>query len=293
MKFMTKPRIIGIILLIIALLVYFTGKGGGIFIGILSILLLVAPKKHANTTFDLYIENFSKLKTVIITALYDAIYWLVIFGTAYMLQWLIQGKIAGAQVALITQQEMMKPEIIGPSADALKNVVIFLFAGAAIFLIFACLIYGISRAFIWSTIAKQKLDKKYLLKFILLNAAWWAIWLPLYVIINLALKGDPRVKEAMVVILFVGYYFTPIVHTLYVKKHLIGYSIGNGIAWGISKIHKLIIPYTYVFITYIILYQLYRLAEQTAWAKPVSILFIIIFIAWVRTYLYDIIKEFK
>jgi hypothetical protein len=290
---LTKPRIIGIILLVIAILVYFTGKTGSIMLSILGALLLIAPTKHANKMFDTYIENYSKLKTVIITALYDAIYWLIIFGGAFFFQYLIQGKIAGAQAALVTQQEMMKPEIIGPGADALKNFVIFIFTGGAVFLIFACLIYGISRAFIWSTISKQKPDKKYLLRFIILNAAWWAVWLPLYIIINLALKNDPRVKEAMVVLLFVGYYFTPLVHTLYVKKHQIGYSIGNGIAWGISKIHKLIIPYTYVFITYIILYQIYRLAEQTAWAKPVSILFIIIFIAWVRTYLYDIIKEFK
>lgn len=293
MKWMTKPRIIGIILLVIALLVYFIGRQGAIPVAIAGIIIIIAPAKHANKMFDLYIENFSKWKTIIITALYEALYWLVIFGSAYFFQYLVQSKMAVSQGAALTREQMMNPELVTQGTAALKEFVTFLFVGGALLVIFSCIIYSISRAFIWATITNQKTNKKYLLKFTLLNIAWWAIWLPLYIILNVGLKNDPRVKESMVVLLLFGYYFSPIVHTIYTKKHLIGQSIGNGIAWGISKVHRFIIPYILIFVTYVILYQLFRLVETTAWAKAVSILFIIIFIAWARTYLYEVIKEFK
>jgi len=295
-KLITTPRIIGIILIIIAALTYFTGKQGTFGLALAGILLIIAPAKHTQEMLDLFIKTFINWKTIIITALYDAIYWLFVFGSAYFLKWRVDVKVATtqAQATLSKEALMQSAAAASQTAAALQSFVYFIFISAAAALVFSFVIYAISRSFIWTTIAKQKINKKFVLKFVGLNALWWLIWLPIFLIALIGSKESPETtKQAIGLLLTLSFYFTPIVHTLYMKKHLIGHSLGNGIAWGIAKIHRFIIPYTYIFIAYVILYQVYRIAENTPWIKPASILFVVLFIAWVRTYVYEIVKEFK
>jgi hypothetical protein len=294
MKFITTPRIIGTILIIIAALSYFTGAQGAIGLGIAGIILIIAPKKHAQSMFDMLVSTFTKWKTIIITALYDALYWLLLFGAVYFLQWQLQIKALAAQSNnLITKEAIADPELVTQSASTLQGFVYALIIGGLLAILFSLLIYSISRALIWTTITKQKLNKKFFLKFLTLNSLWWLIWLPVFAIIAVGTQASPDAKGSLVVILLLASYFTPILHTLYMQKHLIGYSIGNGIAWGIAKVHRLIVPYTFAFVIYVIAYQLFRIARDTAYVKPASMLFVVLFIAWLRIYLYGIIKDFK
>ena len=294
-KFFTTPRIIGVILLIIAILARYAGQQGSIGLAAAGILLLIAPSKHAQTMFDRFIQTFQNWKTIIITALYDAVYWLLIFGAVYFLKWRVELKVAATQAsASISREALANPDLTHQTANALQNFVYYLFTSAVITLVFAFVIYTLSRSLIWTTISKQKINKKFVLKFTALNAFWWLIWLPVFLIFLIGSKESPATtKQAIGLLLTLVFYFTPIVHTLYMKKRLIGHALGNGIAWGIAKIHRFIIPYTFIFIAYVILYQLYRIAENTPWIKPASILFVVLFIAWVRTYVYEIVKEFN
>lgn len=295
-KHITIPRIIGIVLVVIAALVYYTGQQGSFGLAIAGILLIIAPTKHAQAMFDLFIQTFQNWKTIIITALYDAIYWLLVFGTVYFLKWKVELKVAATQaMATLSKEELLKSAAAtSQTANALESFVYFIFTSAALAFIFCFIIYALSRSLIWTTIANQKINKKFILKFTGLNALWWLIWLPLFLIVIIGSKDSPTTtKQTVTLLLLVATHFTPIVHTLYMKKHLIGHSIGNGIGWGIAKIHRFIIPYAYIFVTYVILYQVYRLAENTPWINPASMLFVVLFIAWVRTYVYEIVKEFK
>ncbi len=294
-KFITTPRTIGIILVVIAALVYYTGQPGSFGLATAGILLLIAPAKHAKAMFDLFIQTFQNWKTIIITALYDAIFWLLIFGAVYFLKWKVELKVAATQASsTLSREGLTNPELAHQTAQALQGFVHYIFTSAAIALVFAFIIYTLSRSLIWATIAKQKVNKKFVLKFTALNAFWWIIWVPIFLLTVIGSKESPTTtKQAIGVFLTLAFYFTPIVHTLYMKKRLIGHALGNGIAWGIAKIHRFIIPYTFIFIAYVILYQIYRIAENTPWIKPASILFVVLFIAWVRTYVYEIVKEFK
>jgi hypothetical protein len=292
-KHFTPTRIIGIILLIIALLVYFSKRPGTTSLAIAGLILIIAPKKYAQTVFDKYIQTFQKWKRVIITAFYDALYWLLVFGGVYYVFWIVQAKALVIKGIGMTQEELINPAVASQSAEAIKQLAVTTVTYGAILTVLFYIAYTISRTLIWTTITEQKLNKKFFLRFAGLNGIWWTIWIPIFLALVIGLKGNPNSKDAVAALFAIASYFSPIMHTLYMKTHKTGYSIGNGIGFGFSKIHKLILPYTLVFITYIILYQAYRPFEQSVFVKPISMLFVVLFMAWVRTYQYEVIKDFK
>ncbi len=294
MSFFTKTRIIGILLLVIAVLGVLAKKPGAAWLGVLGIILLIAPSKHTQHMLDLFTTSFTGWKTIIITALYDAVYYSLLRLAWEFVKWQLQVKAAAAESqSTLTQTALANPELVAQNIIAAQSMLGFMLAAGIGILIFSFITYTISRGLIWTTIAQQKFNKTFLLKFAGLNALWWLVWAPFFILVSLAGKTSPYVKDSYLAILFIAMYFTPIVHILYMKKHLIGYSIGNGLGWGISKIHRLIIPYSFGLVIWIIAYQLFRLFATTIYIEAAWWLFVVLFIAWLRTYLYHAIQTFK
>jgi len=288
------PRIIGILLIIIATLVYFTGSNGYIGLSISGLILIIASAHYTQKILDLFIETVSNWKILFVTALYDAIYWLLVFGSVYFFKWRLQAKTAAAQAGTtLTKEAMTNPDLVAKNAAMLQQFVIFLTVGGLLLLVFCFLAYTFSRGFIWTTIAKQKADKKFFKRWLGVNFFWWMIWTPIFLLVMLAMKNNPLAKGSIAMLLFVASYFTPIMHTLYMQTQKIGNSLANGLGWGLSKFHMLIVPYTYAFVIYVIAFQLFRLAQNTTIVQPISMLFVVLFMSWMRIYLYHIIKQFK
>lgn len=288
------PRIIGILLIIIATLVYFTNAKGYIGLFISGLILIIASAHYTQKMLDLFIEAVSNWKILFITALYDAIYWLLVFGSVYFFKWRLQVKTAAAQAGtILTKEAMTNPDLVAKNAEMLQQFVVFLTVGGLLLLIFCFLAYTFSRGLIWTTISKQKADKKFFTRWLGVNFFWWIIWTPIFLLVILAMKNNPLAKGSIAMLLFVASYFTPIMHTLYMQTHKTGQSLANGLGWGLSKLHLLIVPYTYAFVTYVIVFQLFRLAQNTTVVQPISMLFVVLFISWMRIYLYHIIKQFK
>jgi len=292
MKFITKPRIIGVILLIIGIIGWMVDKKGSFWAGLAGIIILIAPTKHAEAMLDLFVDTVLKWKTVIITALYDALYWLFVYGAAYFLIWRIQVKAAMAQTSTVFDTAQMMNAEVATQNLAIMQTFLFTFVGGGVLVFVLCILaYTLSRGMIWSTITTKKPNKKFFFKMFGLTLGWGAIWTVLFVIIAIGLKGSADTKQALLGLLMVAVYFTPIVYTLFTDKNLIGYSISNGLAIGIAKVHKFIIPYTYAFVAYIILYQVFRLLQYTAFMKPASMLFVVLYFSWLRIYIYNIVKK--
>jgi hypothetical protein len=288
------PRIIGILLLLIATLVYLTGTRGWIGVAILGAILIAASATYTQKMLDLLIAAITEWKTLFITALYDAVYWLLVFGGAYFFQWRMQAKVAAAQAGTtLTKEAMTSPELTAQNAAQLQQFFFSILFGALLLLVFAFIAYTTFRGLTWTTISRQKFNKKFLKPWAGLNAVWWIIWTPIFLIIILALKGSPLTQGAILFLLAAASYFTVIVHALFMQTHKIGYSLANGLGYGLSKLHLLIVPYTYAFVIYVILFQLFKLFQGTTVLRPVSMLFVVLFIAWLRIYLYHVIKQFK
>ena len=292
MKLITKPRIIGIVLLVIGILGYLAQKSNSIVIGIAGIILIIAPTKHTSHVLELFIDTFKRWKIIIITALYDAIYWLFVYGIIYFFKWQLQKAAANAQATAVLSG-VMTPEAAEPTANALQGFVFTIFGGAAIAFILCLLAYTLARGMIWATIADKKPDKKLFIKMLGANAGWWAIWGILFVLIALGGKNNPNSKMALFGLLAVATYFTPIMHAIFIKTRQIGYSISNGLAWGIARVHRFIIPYIFALIVFVIMYQPFRLVQNTAYLQPASMLFVVLFFAWLKIYIYDVVTEFE
>ena len=293
MKKLTMPRIIGILCIIIAAFLYFRGMGF-FSIAIAGIILLVAQTKHAQESFDKFIETFTQWKIIIITALYDALYWMLVFASVYFYQWRLN-LLAGTTkdgVVLDKQAMLTNPDILNQNVEVLQTLFVFLFAGAIILIIFTLITYTLSRGMIWTTLADKKPNKKFFLRFLGLNSLWWLIWLPFLIISGLATKQAPAAQNTAILFIMIAAYFTPILHTLFVSGRKIGESIGNAFAIGISKLFKFVVPYTLAFIVYIIIYQLFRIVPtQQKMIFAASMLLVVLYFAWLRTYLYQIIKK--
>lgn len=294
MKLLAIPRIIGIITIIASAIAYYFQLSGTIISGIMGLVLIIAPAKHSQEMLHLCLKTFTKWKTLTLTALYDAIHWSLIFGAvALFVKWEALKAASAQATATLTREAILKPELAAQTANALQGFLTYTLIAGILLLIICLIIYTISRGLIWARIAKIKLTKKFFLKLLVLNSLWWLIWLPIYALIAIGAARTNGAKEAFVVLFILGIYATPILHALFTKKQRIGYSLGHGIAYSITKIHKLIIPYTYAFLINIIAYQPLRLIQNTSAFKPAAILFVVLYFAWLRMYLYEIIKQFK
>lgn len=294
----TIPRIIGVLLAIISITLYLSSQDQWFALALAGAILLFAPRKHAKTRFDKLTDSFTHWKTILITGVYDIVYWLAVFMGAYFLQARVQAKSLTMPSNLLTREALLNPETANVAGPLVKQFYTFLLGIFAVYLAFIFIAYCLTRALIWSTLAKKKFTKQFLLRFSGLNAAYWGIWLiPAVLLIFIAGNagtGKELLMRSAFMLIGAGFgYFAVIVHTLYMKTHKIGHSLSHGIAWGIARLHLLVVPYTYIFLAYLIFYQAIRLLQNTAIIQPISALFVVLFIAWVRTYLYTIIKEFK
>jgi len=292
MKIITKARIIGIVLLIIGIIGWIIDTKGSFWTGLAGLLILIAPTKHAQEMLDLFVETVLKWKTVIITALYDALYWLFVYGMVFFSMWQInkQAMIAKS-VSVLDTQQMMNDAVASQNLAAIKQLFWVFVVGVLVLFVLFIIAYALSRGMIWSTITAKKPNKKYFLKMFGLTAGWWAIWTVLFILIALGMKGNPAAKQGLYGMLFISTYFTPIVYTLFTEKNLVGSSISNGLATGIAKLHRFVIPYTYAFIVYIIMYQFFKLIQHTSFMKPAAMLFVVLYFSWLRIYVYNVVKK--
>ncbi len=292
MKKINTPYLIGGICLVIAALLYFQGRAF-ISVALAGFILLFTRKKYNQQLFDLFVDSFRQWKTIVTTALAAALYWLFLFLSFYFYNWQLQLKAASAQASTVLDKSAMiaNPSLISQNITEVRALLALIIIGGIVLVFFNLITYTLSRGFIWTSIAHKKLTKPFLKKFFLLNLFWWLIWIPLAIL--LALANKQAAQANIVFLLFLAYFFTPILHTLFISGRKIGDSISNAFAIGISRLFRFIVPYTYAFVLYLILYQLFRFV-QTSGSKTVfavSLLFVVLYISWLRTYLYGVIKK--
>jgi len=288
-----KPRIIGIIILALAITAYFFKISGAKLLAVIGAILIISPTKHSQEMLKLCIQSIKRWKTIILTALYDAVFWLITAGILFVfIKWESLKSVQAQATIKLTSEALIQTELLQQNVSGLQSFLIYSLIAGLIVITICLAIYTISRALIWTNISKQKLTKKFFLKFLGLNAIWWLIWLPIYFLIGVA-AAKAGTKIVILLLFAITAYFTPILHTLFTKKQLIGHSLGHGIAYGITKFYKLIVPITYALIIYIIIYQPFRLLQNTKFYQAATILLVVIYLAWLRTYLYEAIKKFE
>jgi len=256
-------------------------------------------KGYLKESLKLLVQSFKDLDwRVTLIILYDILFYTVIYLT-----FLGFGKYGGfvqnryANLLTVTQQQ-----ILGSTSSELDPIVSGfqgIFAHLIGSLIVMALIIFVARAFfkgmIWLTIGKKEYSHQHMLKFIGLNAIWAVIWVGVLTLFFILAKQSV-LAPIVLVIGFVMAHFTHILYTLFTEHRKIN-TIKMAFSLGIKKIHYLLVPYIFVLIILAIpllllsgLSFILRYAPQNILAG-VTILVLITYMTWVRTYLYRIVKS--
>ena len=297
-KFLTIPRIIGALCIVIAVLAYFTGRLNfwAFLVGVIGIMLVSVKTKYSQECFDDFISSFKRWTTILVTALYDAIFFMLLKFSGDFYQWRVQVKTLQTQAGtVLTQNAFANPETLSQNVSSLHSFIIFLIVSVLLFLAFNFITYVVSRTIIWTTIAEKKPTRKFFLRFAGLNAIWWVIWLPIIFIMLISLQKSPVLKAGFVFILLIAAFFTLILDVLFVTGK--GYSsIGHAFAIGISKLFRFAVPYGFAFIfafvVMVIATLLFSLLNvQGKLTVAASMIISVPFLAWLRVYMYQTIKK--
>lgn len=297
MKIINASRIIGILLVAIAVIGYFTGRAGVFAVGLSALagIVLLTSGRMAEKQLDLFRKSFAKPRVIGLAALYDWLF-MMFFGAATYLNIMVITKKTEEimQGANFASEAFLDPAAASANTAAIKSFFAYFIGGLAVLAVVGLLLYALSRMMLWTAIAKQKPSWKQYKKYLGLHAVWWLLWSPVIVFLALVAGQAPEARMFLVAAMMLSMYFTLFVQVLFTRKQKMGYSIGHGIGYGISKMPKMVLPAAYALVAYIVLYQLLSLTQYLpAMVWPaVNFVFVVLFINWLRVYLYPIVVKF-
>jgi len=293
-----NTKLISIAIIIIAAAAYFIKIPGSLVLGAIGLLLLTlsfTSTKYISDLLTKYFGVFKQYKKVASVVAYDALFWAAITGLAYIYQKLFEKKLLAeyAKTGFSKAAMLADPAIAAQTADSLRGIVLYTIGGLAVFAILTYIAYTISRYFIWTEISSQKRGKKIFWAYLRLTGAWWAILLIPVAVIAVASVKTPSVTALLAIFIIFTAHFTNFLYTNLTKTAKAGHSLTMGIAMGLSKIHRVMVPYTILFATWWALSTVASIVNymNEGAATAVTLLFALTILAISRAYLYTIIKS--
>jgi hypothetical protein len=293
-----NTKLISIAVIITAIAAVFIKIPGSRILGAIGLLLLILSFTSTKYVADLltkYFGVFKQYKKIASTIAYDALFWAAMTGLAYAYRAVFEKKILTeyaktgfSKEAILTDQAMATA-----TAESLRGIITYTIGGLITVIILAYIAYTISRYFIWTEISSQKRNKQTFWAYARLTGAWWAILLiPAAIIVGAATK-TPAVTPLIAVFALIIIHFTNFLYTNLTKTAKAGHSLTMGIAMGLSKIHRVVVPYAILFATWWALSTVASIVNymNEGVATAVTLLFALTILAISRAYLYTIIKS--
>ncbi|MBW2969344.1 hypothetical protein KY314_04515 [Candidatus Woesearchaeota archaeon] len=246
------------------------------------------PKKYTTSIKQQLKEliNSFKNKKIIWVLCYDILFILIagiILKTSAML---MTGQL---EKAGLTKTSSLTPEILSQQIGTLKSLAIIFFIITIIAYIILIIDYTLFRGWAWTKIFNKKPTKAYMKKFLLLNLIWITGWIILFVLLLNII--NPQYYFYLIITAVILYtHLTTVMHYSYTKTNKIKTSINKAFATGIGKLNKFIIPYLFIIIFYIIFTGIITLIPKQSQAMAIFSI-IILFMAWYKTYMNQIIKQ--
>ncbi len=169
--------------------------------------------------------------------------------------------------------------------SALKGFVVFVIFAAVLFILLFTIIWSLTQGTIWNLLLKNKFTLKYFERFLLLNLIWFLPWL---IMLFLILFGSKLTSLTAISYIFIALFlhFSFILYVLFAKENKLK-QIKNALKLGIIKIHKFVLPYLIILITFIVILQLNLLKIN----YYLIVFVFLIFFSWVQAYTKEVIIE--
>lgn len=288
-QIITLPRILGIILLATAALAYKTqGALRAALLAIAGLVLVLTPTESGKKHWDEFLNSLKLGKEFVLIMLYDILFWALLAVLTLIL----------ANV-LRTPYEQLKLVQFGGESVSLGNLqaynaIIENFFTATIiaiivFWVLAILAYSLSRGLIWLTLLEKPAQQPYFMRLSLLNIVWCTVWVALAVFF-MATMQQPIGAYVFLILLILYAHLTSVLHYSYTKMRAFGRAIKDAFGVGLGKLGRFAHAYCYLFVVYVILSQFQRIATGTSELLVTFIIFLV-FMAWYRTYLRNILRH--
>ncbi len=291
---MTTIRTIALLAILISIAGYLTHKKGALLLGIAGLILLLSRRKHSNGAYNNFKTSLEKWKTILLSALFDALFF-VSMGIIALLYSIVINKFTDKLAAAsdFSREAIFNSELLLQNTALLKQLTILFGVGVTTFLVLSLLVYSFSRLLLWTTITGQKPSKKSYKSYLGFTAIWWLIWSPAWIIMAFVVSKSPATMPIFRGLFYLTLYFTLMAQIFFAKHNKIGFCIGHGIGLGISKIPALLVPLSTAFVFYAAASQILMLTRFVPGKMfiLVNIVFVIIYIAWLRNYLYPVVSE--
>ncbi len=289
-----NTKLISIAVIIVAAAAYFMKIPGAIILGAIGILMLLLPTKYISDLITKYFNVLKQYKKLASIVAYDALFWAAVSGFALIYQNLFEKKLLAEYAETgFSKEALLDPASTAVLAESLRGIIIYTLGGLAIFVLLTFIAYTISRYYIWTELSSQKRSKKIFWAYARLTGVWWAILIIPAVVIIAAATKTPQVAALVLIFFIAAGHFTNFLYTNLVKTSKAGQSLTMGIAMGLSKVHRVIVPYAIIFATW---WALSTIASIVSYmhqgaATAVTLLFALTILAISRAYLYTIIKS--
>jgi len=252
-------------------------------------------------TFISSFTSFNLQQLFVILA--DLLFFAVSFGVVYLLGTILSKK---ALKLPDMQLAMLDTSNAQAAVGDFKQFLILFVILFIITLVFILFNWAFTRYCIWNLTIHSKLDFKKYLKFVVANLVWFLMWLlpfiyavyPVFVMVkqNLSVQKPPLfVSISIIVIMVCILHFTYLYFIGFIREHKIGKAYAFAFKTGITKIHKLLLPYLMMFLIIVILsiitLPLNNLSQKVSLA--VSIPLILAYLAWARLYLSKTVLTIK
>lgn len=287
MKF-PVPRVIGIVLLVIAALVFRTQSLAHTgLLAFAGLVLVLSPKQSAVKHWQAFAGSFKLSKDFALIMLFDALFWAALSVLILLLSSVLQGPFASLRS--IQLGEGVSLGTIASYNTLLQAAFTTALVALVVFWIIVLAAYSLSRGLVWLTLVRGKFQMQFFLRFALLNLCWCTAWLGLVLVALLTMQ--PMAGAIAFIVLLLAYvHITTILHAAYAKSREAGASVREAFGTGVGALGRFIIPYAYVFLVYVIVAQVQRLIPGAA-GLVVTFLVFLAFMAWYRTYFSTIVRR--
>ncbi len=287
----TIPRIIGIALIIIAIIVQMKLQqpSQAVILAIAGLILALTPNKLAIKNFKEVIGSFKLKKEFAIILFIDAI-TVVVF--ALLLRLLYGIIVANAEaLSVIQANPALNPENLAAYNELIGNFLLYSGIALLAFYFVAIVLYTLSRGFIWLFLLNKKPELGFFARFGLVNLMWCTAWTALTLFFMITIKPAGGAYLIIVVVLLYTH-LTTALHYSYAKKREMKKAFLEAFSKGLGKLGAFAQPYCYMLIVYAIISQITRLI-QGKFALAVIFICYFAFMAWYRTYMRNILEQIR
>jgi hypothetical protein len=262
--------------------------------------------KYLKNQYKLLKKSIKELdsKTTLIV-LYDLIFFLIFGLSLIIFSNVIKNKSIIVNALNIENLMDLPRSEIDMTYSSLKSFITTLIVGIIIISIITFISMAIIKSIIWFTTIDKKFKKEDILKFIPVRFVWLLIELGLTVILFLPLGISigfaSSIKSTALVIFFSLITLSLFIILMTLKNFMYIFYIESknircikkAFKFGLKKIHYYILPYTIIFILFIIISQLYWIYQffPEKIVNLVNLLIFTIFAVWTRFYILKITKD--